>query len=421
MILQTKPKGRRDMHRNQERLARCCLLALCGSLLGSLALCQRSDPSTGKIRILYIGDGWGPSPVPLLLSDPAFKLIAVPTSTLHGDVAESSYEPSIMRKFVRLYIPRTYERMVSEYDLTILSDANMGYMGGNHLQWIRDSTAAEGFGLIMVGGVESFGAPKGTPWLPLEDMLPVTITLDIPGGYYYPSFKVEPARDHPFTRSLPWESIPLFHGMNRLTLKDGAILLLKAEGHPHPPLSYWDYGNGRTVAHAPDWTPASGADVMRWEFYLDYVANIAHLATRTAIPQDPFLVHSLRTTFYSTRVRLTSITDTLDFIERFGANTQGVQTRISFARDSISEAERLFVIQDFDATKSLLADVHNIMVDIQREAIQLKNDALFWVYAIEWIVVSATTLIAGLLLWTLMVRRTLYREIDDTRMRSRVA
>ena len=60
-----------------------CLLLFCSTM----ALAQRVDPETGRVRILYIGDGWGPSPVPLLTSDPAFTVVSVPTSTLHADVA----------------------------------------------------------------------------------------------------------------------------------------------------------------------------------------------------------------------------------------------------------------------------------------------------------------------------------------------
>ncbi len=398
---------------------RCIAILACSLLVcGALALAQRADQETGRVRILYIGDGWGPSPVPLLTSDPAFTVVSVPTSILHADfhVEVPSFSPSAMRKLVRLYMPRNYEEMLSKYDLTILSDANPFFMNDNHLRWIRNSTTNEGFGLIMVGGVESFGAPKGMPWTPLEDMLPVDLSLDLGGGYYYPSFRVEPARDHPFTRSLPWETIPLFHGMNRLTLKEAAVLLLKAEGHPHPPLSYWDFGEGRCVAHAPDLTPVSGQDVMRWEFYLDYVGNMAYLATGNSIPEDYLLIHSLRTGFWSTRVRLTSITDTLNFVEKFGANTNTIERKMGEAGDLVRDAENLYVRKEYDAAKGMLEGINHAMTELQEDAMELKDQALLWVYTIEWIVTASTSLLAGFIIWTLMVRRKLYREVGGTRM-----
>jgi hypothetical protein len=41
-----------------------------------------------------------------------------------------------------------------------------------------------------------------------------------------------------------------------------------------------------------------------------------------------------------------------------------------------------------------------------------------WVYIIEWFVAVSTLFISGFILWTLMVRRRLYREIDATRLKA---
>jgi hypothetical protein len=45
----------------------------------------------------------------------------------------------------------------------------------------------------------------------------------------------------------------------------------------------------------------------------------------------------------------------------------------------------------------------------------VKNRALLWVYMIDWLVTSAALFISGYVLWTLMVRRRLYREAKGTR------
>ena len=49
-------------------------------------------------------------------------------------------------------------------------------------------------------------------------------------------------------------------------------------------------------------------------------------------------------------------------------------------------------------------------------AIQAKDNALFWIFVIEWFVVTGTSMVAGALLWSLMVRRRLYREVGETRL-----
>jgi hypothetical protein len=48
---------------------------------------------------------------------------------------------------------------------------------------------------------------------------------------------------------------------------------------------------------------------------------------------------------------------------------------------------------------------------------EVKNEALLWVYLTEWLSVSGTALIVGFVLWTLMVRRRLYREVETTTFR----
>lgn len=391
-------------------LIACCLVV---SHLTFPATSTRTDPETGKVRVLYIGDGWGQSPVPRYQSDPAFTVMSVPTSELHVGHGVMTFDNIAMKKFVRLYMPRTFEEMLDKYDLVILSDANIGFMGKEHILWIRNSLTEYGFGLVMVGGLESFGGPRGVPWTPLEDVLPVNLIM---GGWVYQSYKVKPATDHPFTRSLPWETIPLFHGLNRVSLKEAAVLLLRADDIDYPPLSCWDVGEGRSVAHTPDWTPSGGTDVMRWEYYVDYVANIAFLATRNDIPQNAQLLHLLRTSFWSTRSRLTSVMDTINFVEKFGANINKIEGRLGDVRTMIFDAERLYIRQDFDLARRTIDEIDAKIIELQGEAMRLKDLALLWVYIIEWTVTTGTALLAGFVLWTLMVKRRLYREVEATRM-----
>jgi len=40
---------------------------------------------------------------------------------------------------------------------------------------------------------------------------------------------------------------------------------------------------------------------------------------------------------------------------------------------------------------------------------------MYWIFVTEWLVVSATGLICGFAVWTLMIKRRLYREVKVTR------
>ncbi len=50
------------------------------------------------------------------------------------------------------------------------------------------------------------------------------------------------------------------------------------------------------------------------------------------------------------------------------------------------------------------------------EAIRLKDGALRWVYLIEYLSISAVALVSAFSLWTLMVKRRLFREIAPTKL-----
>lgn len=52
---------------------------------------------------------------------------------------------------------------------------------------------------------------------------------------------------------------------------------------------------------------------------------------------------------------------------------------------------------------------------VDREAIEVKNTALLWIYLIEWFVVTGTAMGSGVLLWSLMIRRRFYRQVSVTK------
>jgi hypothetical protein len=65
-----------------------------------------------------------------------------------------------------------------------------------------------------------------------------------------------------------------------------------------------------------------------------------------------------------------------------------------------------------------MTDVLDMIDEAMVEAIKVRDEAAFWIFLTEWAVVSGTSMVAGVLLWTLMVRRRLYREVEITRLRS---
>ena len=75
----------------------------------------------------------------------------------------------------------------------------------------------------------------------------------------------------------------------------------------------------------------------------------------------------------------------------------------------------LYVRGEFDNS---LERLEGSLEDLDRAAqmaIKAKNEALLWVYVIEWFTISGTAMFSGGVLWTLMVRRPLYKEAGLTR------
>jgi hypothetical protein len=52
---------------------------------------------------------------------------------------------------------------------------------------------------------------------------------------------------------------------------------------------------------------------------------------------------------------------------------------------------------------------------LEDHATRLKDRALLWVYVVEWLTITAASLLTGFAIWTLMIRRALYREVSSTR------
>jgi hypothetical protein len=46
----------------------------------------------------------------------------------------------------------------------------------------------------------------------------------------------------------------------------------------------------------------------------------------------------------------------------------------------------------------------------------VKNGAMQWVYFVEWIATSSVLFFSSFAIWTLMIRRSMYREVGTTGM-----
>jgi hypothetical protein len=67
----------------------------------------------------------------------------------------------------------------------------------------------------------------------------------------------------------------------------------------------------------------------------------------------------------------------------------------------------------------ILGEANDEVKQISNEMMKAKNRAMRWIFIIEWLAVTSTGMVCGFILWTVMVRRKLYREVDATRLSPR--
>ncbi len=392
-------------------------LALVMAMLGAPAAARelRADPVTGKIRVIYIGDAIGiANPLPALQLDPLLTCIPVYACTIHQTTDE-------IRKSVRTYMPRTYPRFL-ENDVIILSDANRDAFKTDHFSWMKQGVLEEGQGLVMIGGAESFADPSWPSWEPTEvaDVLPCDMIESNPissGGLV----KILDWEDE-FIRSLPFERLGPYgtfsgHNMIQPRMRSNYIASLVHVGVGESPfLIWWDIGDGRTMAQSADWTPAGGSTFMRWEYYSDYAVNMVLFLAGYDLPDDLETMYLVRRRMREAAEGMLTLQSMLDFVEKLGGNTYPVMRMAGTIQDQRDAALAEYMVCNLAEAVEAYEDVIRLCEEAIREAIRARDAAAFWIFLIEWAAVTGTLLLTGSVLWLVMVRRALYREVDTTRL-----
>ncbi|QDU81364.1 hypothetical protein Pla110_31050 [Polystyrenella longa] len=155
-----------------------------------------------------------------------------------------------------------------EYDVFILGDVPADLLDPDSLQKLRDRVD-EGAGLLMMGGLQSFGG-GGYANTPLEEVLPVMMSPAQKQIESNPStenhlvdqLKMVPtdAGQFHFLMQLGndndsvWQKLPKLNGANKIVPKNNFAEILAVDEQNHPLLISQDYGAGRVLAFAGDST-----------------------------------------------------------------------------------------------------------------------------------------------------------------------
>lgn len=366
-----------------------------------------------------------------LESDPAFTYVVVPVRRDTG--GWERYPEAEAKKYVRMYFPRTYASL-TDYDFLCYVDTYFGYFTPQQVDFmfraIRDSGLG---GLTTLGGGISWVAAFRESWesssvgsaFPTEYIQPYT------GIRYVENFKVTIVRSPgippvftPFIQ-LGAEDQPGRQCAD-LRAKEGSTTfttLRAARGTGMPFTVAWKYGKGTTWSVASDiqtdynlwWTSWTGRE--GYKFAMDVFLNMVLYALGRDLPQDIMEWHRARGLFSLYQEEKSMLFVLCDFIERFGANRQSIDREVAEVDGIELRARELYLEQDIEGASETLDEALHGLAHVSDLAIKLKDRALLWVYVIEWAAVAGTLMASGSVVWSVMVRRRLYRAAGATRMR----
>jgi hypothetical protein len=142
--------------------------------------------------------------------------------------------------------------------------------------------------------------------------------------------------------------------------------------------------------------------------------------TKRPLIDDIEVFHRVKSSFDEYRSRLGILISLRDFIDKFGANTQKIQNEIDKLRGAYEVATDFYLDNAFVDSERAIKDGLVLFPEAEDIARREKDAALMWVYIIEWLVASSTMFLSGFVLWTLMVKRRLYHEVEVTKLEEHI-
>lgn len=374
--------------------------------------------ATGKAQGTPILLGW-------ILTEPSIRGTVVPTRE-SGDVTA----PEIKR-LMRIYFPRTFDELL-RYDFLFLAQVDMSFISPKQALWMYDGIAEYGLGAVNTRSVMSMNNYLSEPWAQsvLSQAFPNDAMAVIKSPYYLkPSGPIKVNAD----TNLPPVISPFKADIERIFPGYAGLLTVPRPGSRiyswlKTGLTQFAFPLPGYIPHIFEWNYQRGItftfmDMVYDNFWrtninpfaLDIVVNVIWRGAHRELPTDALKVHLLRQRLLGFNQEKSAVLAVFDFAEKFGANTARVYAGMRDADGEKTEADSLYIGGDFDGAYAKMSDAFEKLNALTEQAIRLKDQALTWVYVVEWLSVSGTSLLCGLLVWFLMVRRRLYREAGVTR------
>ncbi len=355
----------------------------------------------GRIGVLYIG-----APLfGIIRDEPLFSLNFVAASSQ----AYPGWEISQVHRAIRLYMPRTYGDLVGKSDVIVLDNANRGFVTPSHIELLSRGVREGGEALLMAGGWESFGGVAGyAPWgeTAIGTLLP---TRDVETAWVESGRIVILELENELISSIPWQRKSPFMTSwhhNQVTAKQGSQVLAALDrntgpyaGQEHPLFVTWQVpGGARTFSCTGGLYIAllresyGGVSYSPWDYYGDFVSNLMIYLDRRPVPQDVDLLHAIREGIFETKQKRSLLLGLLEFVESLGANTQVVMRDLDSINELTARARRDYIELRFEDVLTAYEEMAEILDELEKDAVRIKNTALLWVYLVEWAAITGVGL-----------------------------
>lgn len=404
-----------------------CLALRTPPLLGSLTLIlllssslatagARTSPATGRIRLLYIGDPWDFAENRVVLgwfrAEPRLEITVVP-----ADLEVMTLSDSV--RFTRLYLPRNFHTLNASYDVIIPNNISPRVIETKVLEFFQRGVEDEGIGAYFVGFDYWGGTNDIGFWQAMSfyDILPCDIDTST---YQYPTdgkiYWEVIQRDPLFALPAGLEGVVMFDNRGGdIIPRPGSVVHAVWKQRGTPALVTGTYNRGVTLQLDQAWNDFDLYYMREFRYFPDLVYNHVYFVAEVDAPSDVEFAHRTRELFIDVQARRTVTLSLLDFVEIFGANTKAIEDEIARLDDDRREAERSYIDGEYTSASETLKGILSEYGVLEDQLARVKGNALLWIYLSEWIVVTGASLICGFGLWTLMVRRRLYREVGITR------
>ena len=362
-------------------------------------------------------------------ADPSISVLGVPMPG-HYSIGVLMQDPDIMNRALRIYMPRNFNQLITEWDMVLMREACCGsiawaevYFHAKWISWFVRAVQQEGMPLSMWGGDASWGGGGEGSYKSWGDtMLDQILPFESLGGYnpsqaafQKPHF-TDP--DHPLAR-LPWKKAGPVELLNKVEPKPGANLIASAvaTGKNYPWIASWRSDKGKVLGETQVFGSMGTHNTMlyNWKWYQDYLIYLTYLGANKPIPQDIYRAHRIREEINTHIDKTSLLISLLEFVEKFGASTVQLYDELDDLNQLEKVAEDYYRQDDYDKAAEIFEEVHLSWNQLNMKAIKVKDNALTWVYIIEWFTVTGTALITGTILWLIMIKRRLYKEIKTTR------